>query len=195
MNTRGNENILSEKTDKEIIIKEKDINPEGRHPEDILSRLCNNDFCYDGIQCGCMEAFLQSLRYQNPEIQRQVCVMSASELGYRLEEYPTIDWRENQTLWWKGKPIKRDSRKYRRLIYEAHADMFRWSYRFRSVLMQTAEKKLTFDSGNHNPWECLLTDKEFCKILTRLRSNRRYTNWEHIPRLWPNSYGVEEDYI
>ena len=67
--------------EKVVVIKVKNINPEGRYPEDILSRLCNDDFCYDGIQCGCMEAFLQSLRYRDTEMQLQVCVMSASELG------------------------------------------------------------------------------------------------------------------
>ena len=110
--------------DKVIVIKVTDIHPEGRHPEDILSRLCNNEFCYDGLQCGCMEAFLQSLRYPDQEIQRQVCTLNAYELGYRLEAYPTADWRVNQTLWWKGKPIKRCSLKYRRMIYEAHSEMF-----------------------------------------------------------------------
>lgn len=181
--------------DNPVVIKSRDIHPEGRHPEDILSRLCNNDFCYDKVQCGCMEAFLQSLRYRDEEIQRKVCVMSASELGYQLEWYPAPDWRHSQTLWWKGKPIKRDSREYRTLIYRAHSEMFRWSYRFRSVLMQTLDKKLVCNSGDDDPRTCLLTDKEYCTILTRLRANRRHTPWQHIPRLWPNSYGVEEDYI
>lgn len=188
-------NITTWDSDNEVIIKVKDIHPEGRHPEDILSRLCNNDFCYDKVQCGCMEAFLQSLRYPDSEIQKQICVMSASELGYRLESYSSPDWQETQTLWWKGNTIKRDSREYRRLIYDTYSAMFRWSYRFRTVLMQTDDKKLIFNSGSSVPSKSLLTDKEFCKILTRLRANRRHMNWKQMPRLWPNSYGVEEDYI
>lgn len=31
-------------SDRVVEIMAKDINPEGRHPEDNLSRLCNNDF-------------------------------------------------------------------------------------------------------------------------------------------------------
>lgn len=195
MITTNIENIPTENLDNEIAIKVNDIRPEGRHPEDILSRLCNNGFCFQRVQCGCMEAFLLSLRHQDTEIQRKVCVMDSSDLGYKLKWYPAPNWRENQTLWWKGKPIKRYSSDYRQLIEEAFSEMYLWSARFRFVLMQTENKKLTCNSGNNDPSKCLLTDREFCEILTCLRANRRNTNWKHLPRLWPNSYGVEEDYI
>ncbi len=189
------DNKMSETDDNVIVIKAREINPEGRHPEDILSRLCNNDFCFDGVQCGCMESFLQSLRFDNEEVQRKFCVMSAFDLLNRLEWHDDSDWQEIRTLWWKGKPFQRDSHRFRNLVYRAYSEMFRWSDRFRSVLMSTQGKKLVFDSGKSSPLSCILTDKEFIKILTRLRNNRRFSNWEHMPSLWPNSYGVEEDYI
>lgn len=195
MNSSKIEKFPSDNADNEIVIKVKDIHPEGRHPEDILSRLCNNDFCYENVQCGCMEAFLLSLRYQDPEIQRKVCRMDSSDLSHFLKWYPAPDWIEKQILWWKGDPMKRDSREYQRLIFEAFSEMFVWSARFRFVLMQTENKKLIYNSGNHDPSKSLLTDEEFCDILTKLRRDRRSTNWQNIPRLWPNSYGVEEDYI
>jgi len=45
-----------------VRIKAANICAKGSHPEDILSNLCGNDFCFDDVQCGCMESFLQSLK-------------------------------------------------------------------------------------------------------------------------------------
>ena len=36
-----------------------DIRSNGLYPLNALSNLCNNDFCFDGVVCGCMEGFLQ----------------------------------------------------------------------------------------------------------------------------------------
>lgn len=48
-----------------IEIKVSDIDPVGRHPEDILSNLCKNTFCIDEVYCQCMEQFLHSLKYKD----------------------------------------------------------------------------------------------------------------------------------
>lgn len=177
--------------DNVIIIKSDNICAKGRHPEDILSNRCNNDFCFDGVQCGSMESFLQSLKYQDPVLQAKICIEDAKYLG----QYDTSYWQKDQILWWKGEPIHRQSLKYIRLIYRAYSELYLWCGRFRDALMGSVGKKLLYDTGNDDKCRTVLTDNEFIHILTKLRNRRKLEyKFKIYPRLWPNSYGVNEDY-
>lgn len=173
------------------MIKSADIHTKGRPPEDILSNLCGNDFCFDDVQCGCMESFLRALNYRDMELQRKICFMTACE----SEKYVSSEWQKGQTLWWKGEPIDRHSPEYAALIRGAYTAMYLWCGRFRDALMRSGEKRLIYDTGNDDPTKTILTDQEFCEVLTEMREARKaeYGNgW--YPRMWPNSYGVDEDY-
>lgn len=48
-----------------------------------------------------MEGFLQSLKHQDPERQRQICAMK----GRRAKNMGSTCWRTDQTVWWKGSAI------------------------------------------------------------------------------------------
>ena len=154
--------------DKIINIKVKDINPVDRHPEDILSNLCNNGFCLDGVQCGCMEAFLQSLSYKDEVTQCNVC----ESYGHEISRYINLEWQKDQIVWWKGRPYNRHEPEYLKLIRCAFEEMYLWSARFRDALMSTVGIKLVYSSGNPDPFKTLLTDNEFCLILTQLRDSK-----------------------
>lgn len=174
-----------------VNIKVSDICTKGRHPEDILSNRCGNDFCFDDVQCGCMEGFLQSLKIQDQPLQRKICLCKFSE----LDGMSIPDWDGSQPLWWKGTRIDRHSAGYMDLLRGAYFDMYLWCARFREALMSTVGKELEYHSGQIDPDKAVLTDKEFCDLLTELRDSnienfKKYT----YPRMWPNSYGVDEDY-
>lgn len=172
-----------------IVIKTTDVCAKGRHPEDILSNFCNNDFCHDGVQCACMAAFLQSLKYKDEELQRGICFT----FGDYVSRYSTSDWQKDQTVWWKGQPMNRQSPEYLDFVREAYQSMFLWCGRFRYALMKTEGRQLVYNSGKEDPYKTILTDQEFCKILTDLRECHKGKSLDY-PRLWPNSYGVDEDY-
>lgn len=174
-----------------LIIKSDNICAKGRHSEDILSNNCNNDFCFEGVQCSSMASFLQSLKYKDAVLQAKICLEDANYLG----RYDSSDWQEDQILWWKGEPIQRQSCKYIHLIYKAYNELYLWCGRFRDALMDSIGKKLVYDTDCNDTHQYVLTDKEFIRILTKLR-NRRKLEYKLIsyPRLWPNSYGVNEDY-
>ena len=55
-------------------------------------------------------------------------------------------------------------------------EMFLWSARFRDVLMSTERKKLLYNSGKTNAYMTILTDNEFCKVLTDLRERNLEDN-------------------
>lgn len=173
-----------------IKIKSSDISTIGRHPEDILSNLCGNDFCIDDVQCGCMESVLQSLAFRDDYVQHKICRMKSMELNNVTNN---CEWQKDQIVWWKGLPMDRQSPEYLDFISEAYQSMFLWCGRFRDALMGTVGKQLLYDSGKNDPNKTILTDHEFCKILTDLREFHKGKSLNY-PRMWPNSYGVEEDY-
>lgn len=56
-----------------------DIWSKNPYPANVLSNLYDNSFCYDGVECGSMEGFLQSLKYKDIEEQRHICRLSGKE--------------------------------------------------------------------------------------------------------------------
>lgn len=174
-----------------LIIKSDNICAKGRHPEDILSNRCNNDFCFEDVQCSSMESFLQSLKYRDAVLQAKICLVDANY----LRPYDTSDWQKDQVLWWKGEPVHRQSLKYIRLIYKAYNELYLWCGRFRDALMGSIGKELLYDTGSNDIHQSVLTDNEFIRILSKLRERRkREYKLKIYPRLWPNWYGVNEDY-
>jgi len=52
-----------------------DIRSNGQYPSGVLSNLCSNGFRFEGMVCGSMEGFLQSLKQKDRDKQRQICSM------------------------------------------------------------------------------------------------------------------------
>lgn len=49
--------------------------------------------------------------------------------------------------------------------------MFEQNERFRAALMETRGKELYHSRGERNPYKTILTEQEFCAILTELRDS------------------------
>lgn len=144
-----------------------DIRSNGVYPSNVLSNLCSNGFRFDGMVCGSMEGFLQSLKHQDGDKQRQICSMK----GGNARKRSVTSWQTDQIVWWKGQAYDRQSEEYQALIRRAYQAMFDQSERFRAALMQTRGIKLIHSSGETNPYKTILTAQEFCTILTELRDS------------------------
>lgn len=144
-----------------------DIWSKNAYPADVLSNLCSNGFRFDGVVCGSMEGFLQSLKQKDINKQRQICSMK----GRNAKKQTSAGWQTDQILWWKGKAIDRQSREFTALVREAYNAMFEQSERFRTALMATRGMILYHTKGESNPYKTILTEQEFCSILTELREN------------------------
>ena len=83
-----------------------DIRKGGDYPSNALSNLAPHEFIIDGIKCASMEGFLQSLKFKNVDMQIHICTLTGS---YAKKSGANKNWQEKQTLYWKGKPIKRNS--------------------------------------------------------------------------------------
>lgn len=144
-----------------------DIHSNGLYPSNVLSNLCSNGFRIDGMVCSSMEGFLQSLKRKELDKQRQICSMK----GGNARKMSVTSWQTDQIVWWKGQAIDRQSEEYQQLIRRAYLAMFEQSERFRTALMQTRGMILVHSCGEENPYKTILTQTEFCGILTELRNN------------------------
>lgn len=142
-----------------------DIRSNGKYPSGVLSNLCSNGFRFEGRVCGSMEGFLQSLKRQDPDKQRQVCSMK----GGNARKQTIRSWQTDQIVWWKGVPFDRQGDAYQTLVRRAYRAMFGQNEHFRTALMATRGMTLTHRSGDTDPYRTILTAGEFCTILTELR--------------------------
>ena len=144
-----------------------DIRSDGLYPSNVLSNLCSNGFRFEGMVCGSMEGFLQSLKRKDPNKQRQICSMK----GGNARKMSVTFWQTEQIVWWKGQAIDRQSNDFRQLIHRAYKAMFDQNERFRTALMQTRGIALIHTSGEDNPYKTILTPTEFCGILMDIRDS------------------------
>lgn len=144
-----------------------DIWSRGQYPADVLSNLCSNGFRYDGMVCGSMEGFLQSLKQQDLAKQRQICSMK----GKNARKMSVTGWQTDQIVWWKGQAIDRQSDAFRSLVKSAYRAMFEQNERFRTALMATRGKRLCHSRGERDSYKTILTEQELCGILTEMRDN------------------------
>ncbi len=147
--------------------KAVDIWSKSDYPADVLNNLYNNGFSFDGVEGGSMEGFLQSLKYESSERQRQICSMT----GKYAKAMTVSDWQKDQIVWWQGCPIDRQSGDYMALVRKAYDAMFCQNATFRSALMSTRGQNLYHCRGEQDPYKTILTEKEFCGTLTALRDS------------------------
>jgi hypothetical protein len=144
-----------------------DIGSGKEYPSGALSNFTPHKFTFRGVECNSMEGLLQSFKFKNPEMQKEVC-----KLVGRMAKAKGRDknWKTTQTLWWDGLPIKRDSVEYQLLLDEAYESMARDSESFRKALLASQNAVLTHSIGKSSSKDTVLTVREFCSRLTKLRT-------------------------
>lgn len=120
----------------------------------------------DGVECASMEGFLQSLKYSNVDMQKHVCTLVGKQAKFKGKKK---NWYRNQTLYWLGQPIKRNSEEYTLLLERAFLQLGK-NEKFKKALLSTQNAKLTHSMGKNKKSETVLTTQEFCRLLTDLRT-------------------------
>ena len=113
-----------------------------------------------------MEGFLQGLKFKNPEMQKHICTLvgfSAKKSGSKK------NWYETRTLWWDGNPIQRDSKEYQELLDEAYEALFFQNKAAQKALLATQDANLTHSIGKKKKQDTILTEREFCSRLMKMR--------------------------
>jgi len=137
------------------------------YPANALSNFAPHPFELDGIKINSMEGFLQSLKFKSIEMQEEVCKL----VGYAAKSKGKHkNWQESQTLYWRGTPIKRSSDEYQNLLDRAYTAMYK-NIKFKKALEASGTSVLTHSIGRNDPKQTVLTVKEFCSRLTKLRDH------------------------
>lgn len=142
----------------------------GEYQLNKLSNFAPNEFEIDGVKCGSMEGFLQSLKYRNISEQIAVCALSGEEAKAAGRKKWLWKWTHN--VWWQGQKIKRGSKDFAKLIDRAYMGLSQ-NLSFSKALLDTGDEKLTHSIGSHNPLKAILTKEEFVLQLMKMR---RYLN-------------------
>ncbi|MCM1142205.1 MAG: hypothetical protein NC453_26850 [Muribaculum sp.] len=148
-----------------------DIRSRNGWPVYALSNFYHNSFVIDGVSCRSMEGFIQSLKCSDPNEQIRVYKMRgkrAKQFGQKTKNNPHYNFIKNG-VFWNGVRYDRMSDEYQGLIHRAYRVMFEQCPKFRDALADTGNKKLFHTIGNANAHDTILTEKEFCSILTELR--------------------------
>ena len=149
-----------------------DIGSGSGYPESALSNFAPHPFVIDGIQCNSMEGFLQSLKFKEPEMQKEICQLvgkAAKFTGMKKK------WYRTQTLYWQGKEYRRDSDEYQQLLDKAFSCLAE-NTGFQKALLATGTSTLTHSIGKTKISETVLTRSEFCSRLMAIRTNLRNKN-------------------
>lgn len=142
-----------------------DIGSGSGYPESALSNFAPHPFVIDGIQCNSMEGFLQSLKFENTDMQKEICKLVGKQAKFKGKKKK---WWKFQTLYWNGNSYKRDSEDYQKLITRAY-DCLSENSGFQKALLSTQNSTLTHSIGKNKITETVLTEREFVKQLYRLR--------------------------
>ena len=146
-----------------------DINSGAGYPASALSNFAPYSFEVDGVECASMEGFLQSLKFKNPDMQKEVCKLVGKVAKRRGANK---NWQRTQILYWKGVPIQRSTSGYQTLIDAAYAALSLNS-KFRRALLASGKSTLTHSIGRKKQSETVLTVQEFCSRLTTIREHWR----------------------
>lgn len=142
-----------------------DIGSGTGYPSANLSNFHPHAFIIDGIACASMEGFLQSLKFENPDMQAQVCTLVGKQAKFKGKKKK---WWRTQTLYWRGNPMKRDSEEYQKLLDRAFNALSE-NTSFQKALLATNNATLTHSIGKNKISETVLTKQEFCQRLTKIR--------------------------
>lgn len=142
-----------------------DIGSGNGYPAASLSNFAPHGFVIDGIECASMEGFLQSLKFSSPDMQVEICKLVGKAAKTRGA---SKNWRQKQTLYWKGKAYKRDSEEYQKLLDKAYNQLAK-NEGFKKALLATGDATLTHSKGKKKMSETVLTTKEFTSRLTKIR--------------------------
>lgn len=146
-----------------------DIGSGSGFPSATLSNFAPHPFVIDGVECNSMEGFLQSLKFSNPEMQKEVCKLVGKAAKFKGKKKK---WWRTQILYWQGVEFARSSEEYQVLLDRAF-DALAQNSGFRAALLATGNSVLTHSIGKTKITETVLTRQEFCSRLMKLREQIR----------------------
>lgn len=155
-----------------------DIGSGKDYPSNALSNFAPHPFVIDGVECNSMEGFLQSLKFKEPEMQKEVCKLVGKAAKFKGKKKK---WWQDQTLYWQGVSYKRESQEYQDLLDRAYNELSK-NESFQRALLATGNATLTHTIGKRKETETILTAREFCSRLTAIRQRLKEEQKKNIEK-------------
>lgn len=146
-----------------------DIGSGKGYPSAALSNFAPHPFVFNGVECGSMEGLLQSFKFSNPEMQKEICKLIGKKAKFAGKKKK---WWKTQILYWQGKEYKRDSEEYQELLDKAFEALSK-NEAFKKALLATGNSTLTHSMGKTKIETTVLTSREFCSRLMKIREQLR----------------------
>lgn len=142
-----------------------DIGSGKDYPSNALSNFAPHPFIIDGVEVNSMEGFLQSLKFANHDMQKEVCKLVGKAAKFKGKQKK---WWITQKLYWNNVEYDRSSEEYQTLLDRAFAELAK-NNSFRKALIASGDSVLTHSIGKNKKSETVLTVKEFISRLNKIR--------------------------
>ena len=142
-----------------------DIGSKCGYPASSLSNFSPHPFEIDGVKCNSMEGFLQSLKFSSIEMQEHVCTLIG--IATKCKGHKK-NWQQRQILYWRGVEYRRSSKEYQNLLDRAYNELAK-NTSFQKALLATGDATITHSIGKNRENETVLTEREFCSRLMKIR--------------------------
>ncbi len=96
-----------------------DIKARGSYPANVLSNFAPTSFELDGVKINSMEGFLQSLKSENPERQKEICAMHGFEA--KTASHALKQSTDDILYFWNGKAFTKYSQEFKDLVRDISA--------------------------------------------------------------------------
>ena len=128
-----------------LIGKAIDISSTSKFPAGYLSNFTPYKFTFRGFEFTSMESLLQGLKFEGVETQNSVFQRVGVKAKLRGKKRK---WYLDQTLYWQGTPMKRDSEEYKNIVREAFYALAEKLTSSKHCLLQATNASITL-------WESL----------------------------------------
>lgn len=149
----------------------QDISSRSKYPLTVLSNFTANEFVLDGVECGSLEGFLQSLRVKDPKAQKAMAAL----VGFTAKKAGRAYIEENdpsrKSMYWQGKRYARNGAPYIELLTRAYRASFDNNQKFIKALGLTGDCDLTHKMGKKDIYQTVITEDEYIDQLYRLRGS------------------------
>ena len=144
-----------------------DIGSGHGYPASALSNFAPHPFLMDEVRIASMEGFLQSLKFDKPDMQEYVCTLFGRAAKFKGKHK---EWWKSGKLYWRGQEIDRFGVEYQNLLDRAYDAMAAQSDSFRRALLASGNSTLTHNIGKNDERRTILTVAEFVRRLNRIRA-------------------------
>ena len=142
---------------------------------DIGSPLCSElsnfhpyKFQFRGVEFTSMEALLQGIKFEIPKKQNEVFKLVGKKAKFKGKK---SKWYHNQRLYFNDKSYHRRSIEYQNFIEEAFIALYTKNPEAKDNLLKTKGYRLIHSIGKNEESKTVLTEREFCYLLTKIRAS------------------------